>query len=125
MTFGEFLLLKRTDQRITIRQFASNIGISPSFLCDLESGNRAFPANSRKYPDLLEKIISALSLDEKEATLMRNLAKESMLIGDRVPPEISDYLKRVPEAQQALRVANEKGVSKEQWEQFVKIIEGK
>ena len=94
MTFGEFLLLKRTDQRITIRQFASNIGISPSFLCDLESGNRAFPANSRKYPDLLEKIISALSLDEKEATLMRNLAKESMLIGDRVPPEISDYLKR-------------------------------
>ena len=125
MTFGQFLTSKRTERRITIRKFADSIGISPSFLCDLESGNRAFPANSRKYPNLLNDITEALSLNCAETELLRNLAQESMLIGDRVPSEISAYLKRVPEAQQALRVASEKGINKEDWEEFVKILENR
>ena len=124
MSFGEYLSKKRKELRITVREFAKIIGISPSFLSDLENGNRAFPANSRKYPNLLENIIVALSLNESEADTIKNLAKESMLLGDRVPPEISDYLKKVPEAQQALRIAEEKGLSKEEWEKIVKIIEG-
>ncbi len=122
MRFGEFLNEKRVGKRITVRSFAAMVGISPSFLCDLESGTRAFPARSKKSPDLLEKMVSALSLDDAEAKEFKDLAEESMLSGNRVPAEISEYLQKVPEAQQALRLAKEKSVSKEEWEEFVRML---
>lgn len=125
MTFGEYLHMKRIEAKITIRSFASMVGISPSFLCDLESGSRAFPENSKKVPDLLEKMIKTLQLSENDSEIFKNYAKESMLLGNRVPTEISEYLKSVPEAQQALRLANEKSVKKEEWEKFIKILKEK
>lgn len=124
MDFSNYLSKKRIESHITIRKFAAMIGISPSFLCDLENGARAFPAKS-KSPDLLEKMITALGLDEASADYFRLLADQSMLRGDKVPTEISDYLKRVPEAAVALRKANEKNVTKEQWDEFIKILEEK
>lgn|SRR5574344_1899842 len=123
MTFGEFLSMKRNEKKITVRGFASLVGISPSFLCDLESGNRAFPSKSRKYPDLLEKIISVLSLDVEEAKILKELSEESMLLGDRIPSEISEYLQRVPQAQQVLRLAKDRNISKEEWEEIAKLLE--
>ncbi|MBO6262010.1 MAG: helix-turn-helix transcriptional regulator [Bacilli bacterium] len=124
MEFSNYLSQKRAEKRIPIRKFAAAIGISPSFLCDLESGARAFPAKS-KFPDLLEKMIAALELNEEDAELFRSLVEQSMLRGDKVSPEISAYLKRVPEAAVALRKANENNVSKEQWEVIIKILEEK
>ena len=124
MEFSEYLSQKRIEKHIPIRKFAEMIGISPSFLCDLESGHRAFPAKS-KFPDLLEKMIAALELNEEEAEVFRSLVEQSMLKGDKVSPEISAYLKRVPEAAVALRKANENNVSKEQWEAIIKILEEK
>lgn len=125
MTFGEFLNMKRIEAKITIRKFASEVGISPSFLCDLENGNRAFPAKSKKTPDLLEKMIFALNLNENDSKLFKDYAEESMLLGNRLPNEISDYLQRVPEAQQALRLANEKSITNEEWEKFIQILREK
>lgn len=125
MTFGEFLNLKRIEAKITIRKFASDVGISPSFLCDLENGNRAFPAKSKKTPDLLEKMITNLRLNENDTKLFKDYAEESMLLGNRVPNEISEYLQRVPEAQQALRLAKEKSITKEEWEKFVEMLKEK
>ena len=124
MEFGNYLSQKRTEKRIPIRKFALLIGISPSFLCDLENSTRAFPAKS-KFPNLLEKMIGALELNEKDAEQFRSLAEQSMLKGDKVSPEISAYLKRVPEAAVALRKANENNISKEQWEELIKILEEK
>ncbi len=124
MEFSNYLSQKRIEKRIPIRKFAAAIGISPSFLCDLESGTRAFPAKS-KFPDLLEKIIVTLELNEEDAEFFRMLAQQSMLKGDKVSPEISAYLKRVPEAAVALRKANENNVSKEQWKEIIKILEEK
>ena len=124
MEFSNYLLQKRTEKHIPIRKFAALIGISPSFLCDLESGARGFPAKS-KFPDLLENMIAALELSNEDAEYFRLLAEQSMLKGDKVSPEISAYLKRVPEAAVALRKANENNVSKEQWEKITKILEEK
>jgi transcriptional regulator with XRE-family HTH domain len=125
MTFGEFLNSKRTEAKITIRRFAELVGISPSFLCDLENSSRPFPAKSRKTPDLLEKMINALNLNEDDAILFKQYAEQSLLLGNRIPNEISEYLKRVPEAQQALRLANEKSLNNEEWEELLKIIKEK
>lgn len=124
MEFSNYLSQKRTEKHIPIRKFAALIGISPSFLCDLEGGARGFPAKS-KFPDLLENMIAALELSNEDAEYFRLLAEQSMLKGDKVSPEISAYLKRVPEAAVALRKANENNVSKEQWEKIIKILEEK
>ena len=122
MEFNDYLSQKRTEKKIPIRKFAAMVGISPSFLCDLESGSRAFPAKS-KLPNLLEKMIISLDLDKEESELFRSLAEQSMLRGDKISPEISAYLKRVPAAAVALRKANENNVTKEEWEEIIKILE--
>lgn len=122
MKFKELLRLKRTERKMTIRKLASLIGISPAFLCDLESGSRSFPANSRKYPNLLENIISALELDDHDKELMVQLANESMLEKDKISPEVKEYLQGVPRAQEALRKAAQCGASDEAWEAFIKSL---
>lgn len=122
MEFGTYLATCRAKKKIPIRKFALQIGISPSFLCDLESGARSFPAKS-KFPNLLNKIVVALELNKKEEECLRSLAEQSMLKGDKIPSEISSYLKRVPAASVALRKANEKNVSKEKWEKILQILE--
>lgn len=122
MKFKELLRLKRTERKMTIRKLASLIGISPAFLCNLESGSRSFPANSRKYPNLLENIISALELDDHDKELMVQLANESMLEKDKISPEVKEYLQGVPRAQEALRKAAQCGASDEAWEAFIKSL---
>ncbi|MGM9813961.1 MAG: helix-turn-helix domain-containing protein [Candidatus Enteromonas sp.] len=99
MDFGKFLNQKRAAAKITVRGFAQKVGISPSFLCDLESGNRAFPAKSKKNPNLMDKMIEALGLNEEDTKRFKEYAEESMLMGNRLPDEISEYLRKVPEAQ--------------------------
>lgn len=125
MEFKEFLMLKRKEKGMTIRGLASKLGISPAFLCDLESGNRAFPANSKKYPDLLKTIINVLELNESDSSLMSKLADESMLSKDKIAVEVKQYLQSVPVAQQALRKAQENNVTDEEWNEFIKMIERK
>ena len=125
MEFKEFLMLKRKEKGLTIRGFASLLGISPAFLCDLESGNRAFPANSKKYPDLLKRIIEKLELNSNDASFMSKLADESMLSKDKIALEVKEYLQNVPLAQQALRKAQENNVTDEQWNEFIRMIERK
>ena len=125
MKFKDYLTLKRKERKMTIRKFASIIGISPAFLCDLESGSRSFPANSKKYPDLLGKIINGLELDDKEKEIMIRLAHESMLEKDKISPEVKKYLQGVPRAQEALRKAAECGATDEEWETFIKSLEKK
>ncbi len=125
MNFNEFLLLKRKEKGLTIRGLANLVGISPAFLCDLESGNRAFPANSKKYPNLLAMLIINLDLNEEESKLIKKLADESMLSKDKIALDLKNYLQNVPLAQQALRKAQENNITNEDWANFIKMIERK
>lgn len=49
--FGEFLQTKREQQKITLRQLAEKLGVSASFLSDVEKGRR-----------------NSLDMDHKEGT---------------------------------------------------------
>lgn len=124
MKLGEFLSNKRKERGIPLRQFAVKIGISPSFLCDLESGYRSFPSEN-KMNGLFEKIVFNLQLDNEEIALFRALADESMLESGKLPNAISIYLQEVPEAQLALRKAKDKGLGKDVWKTFIDSIEEK
>lgn len=55
-TFGEFLHSKRKEHLYTVREFARELEIRPSELCDYEY-DRALPSDSqllRRMSDLLE-----------------------------------------------------------------------
>ncbi len=115
MKFGEYLEAKRKERAIPLRDFAQRIKISPSFLCDLESGYRAFPSEE-KFNGLMERITKELVLNDEEAETLRKLADESMFSKGKVPTEIIQYLQSVPAAQMALRKAKESNASDETWQ---------
>lgn len=123
MKFNDYLSSKRKEKGITVRAFAEMVHISPSFLCDLESGHREFPSTSKVNPNLLQDIVASLELVGEDAQRMEDLAHASMLENDKVPTELSAYLKTVPEASAALRIAKDKNVTKEKWDEIVKILE--
>lgn len=123
MKFNDYLSSKRREKGITVRAFAAMVKISPSFLCDLESGNRQFPSNSKVNPNLLNDIIASLNLVGDDAAMMEQLANESMLEGDKVPSDVSNYLKAVPQASAALRLAKDKNITQEKWDEIVRILE--
>lgn len=123
MKFKDYLSTKRKERGITVRAFAAMVKISPSFLCDLESGNRQFPSNSKVNPNLLNDIIASLNLVGEDAAMMERLANESMLEVDKVSAEVSNYLKTVPQASAALRIAKDKNITQEKWDEIVRILE--
>ena len=72
--FGNFIQKKRQSLGLTIRHAASLIGVSPTFLCDLESGDRAFPLNSRKG-DLSASFASAYKMNEAEIADFKKMSE--------------------------------------------------
>jgi transcriptional regulator with XRE-family HTH domain len=70
--FGEFLKSLRQSREISLRQLASDIDVAPSYLSDIERGNRNAPPKER-----LDKIIKILSLSEDEAYKFYDLASHS------------------------------------------------
>ena len=123
MAFKEYLAEKRKKKGIPTRAFARQVGISPSFLCDLESGHRSFPSDPTKAQELFSKMVTALELTPEEAIEFKSLADQSTLENGKLSGEIREYLLHNPQAQLALRKAKEKGVSDEMWAALIKKIE--
>lgn len=122
MEFGEFLNNKRREKRFTVRNFAELVDISPSFLCDLENGDRPFPSQSKKA-NLLNKMCEVLELNEESTIEFKKLADQSALKRNKLPNEMSAYLLNNPLAQQALRKATDKKTSDKTWAKVIKILE--
>jgi len=62
MRFGQSLARARRAKRITLRKLAKLVGLSPSFLSELELGRRLPPKNKEKIRDLA----LVLNLDEDD-----------------------------------------------------------
>ncbi len=121
MTFGEYLTTKRKERGIPLRTLAKELNISPSFLCDLESGYRTVPSEER-FKGLMGGIVAALSLNEEESATLRALADKSILSKGKVPLELVEYLQKVPSAQLALRKATENNTSGKAWDDFAESL---
>ncbi len=124
MAFKEYLAGRRKQKGIPTRAFARQVGISPSFLCDLESGHRSFPSDPTKAQELFNKMVVALELTPEEASEFKTLTDQSTLENGKLSGDIREYLLSNPQAQLALRKAKEKGVSDEMWAVLIKKIEG-
>lgn len=122
--FGEFIRTKRTEKKMTLRKFASELGIVPAYMSDIEKGRRNPPDR-----DKLEKIAEILQLSEEDKSTMYDLAAKEKEIGTTqdtlVSQDISDYIMDEDIVRVALRVAKHNKSSKEQWEKAIEILQGK
>lgn len=124
MQFKDYLRAKRREKAIPLRTFAMQIGISPSFLCDLESGHRSFPSDKELASSLFLKMVKALGLNPTEEAEFKTLADQSTLEGGKLSSDIREYLMATPQAQLALRKAKEKGLTDKMWLALIEKIEG-
>ena len=115
---------KRIEKHISIRALSSEVGVEASFLSEIETGDRPFPART-KAGNLSSRLIEELGLTEAEASEFYRLADESLYSNGRVSPEMVQYLQDAPMAQQALRKAKDLGFSDEQWKNFMTTMDKK
>ena len=113
--FGAFIREKRTNQHITLRKLAGDLGIVPAYMSDIEKG--------RRYPpdkDKLFRMAELLHLAPEEQAQMFDLAAREKDEG--VSQDISDYIMDDQLVRVALRAAKKNNVSQEKWEQVIRLF---
>lgn len=121
--FGKYLKEKRIEKNVSVREMARFLGISVSYLSELETGNKLPPNSSReKYGDLIERIIDYLKLNSTESKKMHDLADSELSSKGYLSNDIADYINKVPEAMMALRKAKDANFTNKQWSIIIKNI---
>lgn len=69
MRFGEFIRLKRMELEISLRKLAGLTGIDVAYLSRVEGGG-----NPPQKTEILEKLVDALQLEDKDAQKLKDLA---------------------------------------------------
>ena len=87
MNLGERLKLSRLEKNISIRNLAKNIGLSPSFISQIEQG-KANPSidNIKKIAHFLEVSINFLIEDRK--SIVSYVKKKEQMIADSLNSKI-------------------------------------
>lgn len=114
--FGKFIEAKRKAQGKTLRGLASEWGIAPAFMSDIEKGHR-YPPNREKLFDLAE----ILHLSEEEANHMFDLA--ALERENAVSPDLPEYIMNNDNVRVALRMARDKGASDAEWLKVIELLE--
>lgn len=110
--FGNMLQRIRRERKLTIRGLASRLEISPTYLCDLEAGDRKLTSDN---DDLFKKIIQILEINGEELDELIQARDAMALESNRLSPDLAQYLRETPAAQAALRKAMNNNVSNEEW----------
>lgn len=105
-TFGSRVRQKRMDKQITLRKFAEMIGVSPTYVSQIERDEFKPPSD-----DKIREIAKVLGEDEDEM----------LALAERVPADLPGIIQKHPkEVATFLRTA--KGFSREDWETLTKNI---
>lgn len=112
MTFGEFVKEKRQKLGITLRAFADELHIAPSYVSDIEKGKRNAPTQ-----EILEDMSRILQLTIEDKNTLYDLAAESKNV---IAKDITQYVSDNKNVRIALRRAKELNLGEEEW---LKIID--
>ena len=125
---GEYLKKLRKQKGYSLRDAQSLLGVSRTFICDLENG-APFPSGNKKgeKTNLVQKYIDVYELDEAEAEEFKLMIDESLLgkSSNNLSSDVVDYLKSNQIVQQVLRKAIESDLSEEEWNNFLERIKNK
>lgn len=114
--FGQFLTEKRVEKKVTLKELATALQISPAYLCDIEKGRRYPPAKEK-----LGQIADIFQLTKEERIYMYDLAafaKEGSVSADLVPYIMENEILRA-----FLRKAQEIGLTDEDWKELMTTLE--
>ncbi len=99
---------RKNDPTFSLRQFAAKIGISPTFLSKIETGDFNPPA-----PDKIKRMAELLDVD----------ADELLALAGRVDPDLPEIIQTYPKAMaNFLRTARELELSEEDIEALTRRI---
>lgn len=116
LNFGIYLRKIREEKKISIRQLARAIGITPTYLSDIEKGNNK-PPNKQ----LLEEIVNELQIknyDQLTNTLFDLAAKER----NDVPEDIKEYIMNNEKLLSIIRIVKNKPNEQQVWDKISKLI---
>ncbi len=102
--FGQFIRDHREGMKITLRQLARDIEVSPTYLSQIEQGNFSPPSEEK-----IRLLAQHLKLDEDELLAMANkIPSDLKPIFTDQPRPVADFLRTA------------KGLSEEDWEKLRK-----
>ena len=113
--FGAYSREKRTARDMTLRKLASELGIAPAYMSDIEKGRR-YPPDREKLYDMAR----ILELTEAERDDMFDLAADEK--EEAVSQDISDYIMESQKARQALRTAKKNNITEDKWEEVIRLF---
>lgn len=114
-SFGEFIASKREEKKITLREMARLLKITPSYLSDIEK-NRRNPPDKEK----LDEIAIILTLNDEECSYMYDLAGKKR---NSISPDLPDYIMERDYVRVALRKAIDLNIGEEEWKKFIEELE--
>lgn len=117
LPFGEYVKQKRETLKMTMRDFAEKIQISPAYLCDIEKGNRKPPV---KYLQKIAEVLQIIDSDE-----LNSFYDSAGVSKDGQHSDINNYIDGLPSARMALRTAKDNHYTDEDWLRLVEIIKQK
>jgi len=103
--FGPFIREIRIQKGIGQRALASKIGVSASYLNDIEKEKRSAPKL-----DIIKKISSILSIDNKKLNDLAGYSKKTLA------PDISDFIVKNPKINSLIRTIQENNLNEKQIE---------
>ena len=112
---GEFISQKRIEKKLTIRELASLISISVTYLADIEHDRRN-PMDREK----LDEVAEVLNLTQQEREEMYDLAGKKR---GEVAPDLTDYVVGNPHISYLLRRARDAGAGEEEWLKMIADLE--
>lgn len=113
-SFGKFVAERRQELGLSVRKLASKIGITATYLSDIEHGSRKAPIN------YMSQFIEHLQITERELDNFYTMAYVTK--GQYF--EFKEYLNANHYARTFLRLAKEKKLSNEEWEKIISQLKG-
>ena len=112
--FGPFIREVRIQKGIGQRELASKIGVSASYLNDIEKDKRTAPKL-----DIIKKISKILSIDNKKLNDLAGISKKTLA------PDINDFISKNPKINSLIRTIQENDLNEKQIESIENSISKK
>lgn len=101
LNFGQYIKNKRLEKGMSLRDLAGKIGISPSYMSDIEKGRRSAP-NKEK----IDKIAEILFYSEEDIEMLYDLAGLSK---NYISTDLSSYVMESKDVRYFLRTSKNRG----------------
>ena len=114
-TFGDFLVWKRKERDMTIKDISKLLKMSGAYYSFLETGCRKAPDRETQ-----DRIADVLEMSREERLMLYDLAGKTRGI---IAADLPDYINNNPYVRVALRRARDSKVTQEKWLRFIADID--